>query len=58
MTIFHRAPGALLHRAIRAAAAIAVLALAAAPAAAQVGKPGLLDANIGERGRLRVAAAA
>jgi DNA uptake protein ComE-like DNA-binding protein len=43
--IFHRATGALLPRAIRAAAALAVLVLVAAPAAAQVGKPGLLDAN-------------
>jgi DNA uptake protein ComE-like DNA-binding protein len=43
---FHRATGAPFHRAICAlAVAFAMLALAAAPAAAQVGKPGLLDAN-------------
>jgi DNA uptake protein ComE-like DNA-binding protein len=46
VTIFHRATRAPFHRAICAlAAAFAMLALAAAPAAAQVGKPGLLDAN-------------
>ncbi len=54
MTIFHRAIRAPFHRAIRApfhraicalAVAFAMLALVAAPVAAQVGKPGLLDAN-------------
>jgi DNA uptake protein ComE-like DNA-binding protein len=54
VTIFHRAIRAPFHRAIRApfhraicalAVAFAMLALVAAPVAAQVGKPGLLDAN-------------
>jgi DNA uptake protein ComE-like DNA-binding protein len=44
--LFHRATSVLFHRAICAlSAAFMALALAAAPATAQVGKPGLLDAN-------------
>jgi DNA uptake protein ComE-like DNA-binding protein len=42
---FHRATSAPFHRAICALAAFAVLALLGGPAAAQVGKPGLFDAN-------------
>jgi DNA uptake protein ComE-like DNA-binding protein len=44
--LFHRATSALFFRQIRAlAVTLAALLLVAAPVAAQVGKPGLLDAN-------------
>ena len=57
MTLSHCARSALFHSAmrlgaIRTLAALVVLALAAVPVTAQVGKPGLLDANTASEGDL------